>query len=84
MAACPRAPAAAGGPVSRLRRSGEGERARSGRGASPRHEGAVGVVSLGRGGVKEGAPRELDGGVVAMACGGARGAGKKGVRGSGE
>ena len=83
-AAAPHAPADSSGTVPRRRRSGEGERARSGRGASPRHEGAVGVVGLGREGVKEGAPRELGGGVVAMACGGARGVGKKGVRGSGE
>ena len=48
-AACPGAPAAGGGPVSWLRRSGEGERARSGRGASGGGRGAIPGLILGEG-----------------------------------
>ena len=49
MAAGPRAPAAGGGRRWRRRRSGGVEVAWSGQEASPRHEGASGVLDLGRG-----------------------------------
>ena len=62
MAAGPRAPAAGGGRRWRRRRSGGVEVAWSGQEASPRHEGASGVLDLGRGRKEERLHGEQGGG----------------------
>ena len=53
----PRSSCSGGDGQQRRRRSGEVEAAWSGRGASPRHEGAIGGVDLGRENAEEGARR---------------------------
>ena len=71
MAAGPRAPAAGGGRRWQRRRSGRVEVAWSGQEASPRHEGASGVLDLGRGRKEERLHGEQGGG-GALRGGGAR------------
>ena len=69
MAAGPRAPAAGGGRRWRRRRSGGVEVAWSGQEASPRHEGASGVLDLGRGRKEERLHGEQGGGASGYGSG---------------